>query len=198
VKTSNGKVRDDEDLIHKLRSGNEQAFRWLVETFKNRIYHTVLNIIQNEDEAEDVTQEVFISVHQSINSFRADSTLSTWMYRIAIRKSLDGLRKRKTRQALTKWLPSWIQGDDKYPGVDFYHPGIAIENKEQAAILFNAISRLPERQRIAFTLIKVEKISYRDAEEVMEQSVKAIESLVSRAKENLQSQLKDYYYERDK
>jgi RNA polymerase sigma factor (sigma-70 family) len=82
--------------------------------------------------------------------------------------------------------------------VDFYHPGIAIENKEQAAILFKAISRLPERQRIAFTLIKVEKISYRDAEEVMEQSVKAIESLVSRAKENLQSQLKEYYYERDK
>lgn len=189
---------DDENLIHKLQSGNEQAFRWLVETFKNRIYHTILNIVQNEDEAEDVTQEVFISVHQSINSFRADSTLSTWMYRIAIRKSLDLIRKRKTRQALTKWLPSWIQGDYKYPGVDFYHPGIAIENKEQAAILFKAISRLPERQRIAFTLIKVEKISYRDAEEVMEQSVKAIESLVSRAKENLQSQLKDYYYERDK
>ena len=89
MKTSNKQVWDDENLIHKLQSGNEQAFRWLVETFKNRIYHTILNIVQNEDEAEDVTQEVFISVHQSINSFRADSTLSTWMYRIAIRKSLD-------------------------------------------------------------------------------------------------------------
>lgn len=162
------------------------------------MFHTVLNILQDESEADDTVQDVFIKIYESIHKFREESSLSTWIYRIAVTKALDNLRKRKTRNTLSKWLPWWVPEENKASDVDFYHPGIALENKEKAAALFKAIGLLPERQKIAFTLIKVEKMSYNEAEEIMQQSVKAIESLVSRAKQNLQKQLKEYEHENRK
>jgi len=75
----------------------------------------------------------------------------------------------------------------------FHHPGIAAENKEKAAILFKAIQSLPEKQKLAFTLIKVQGMNYEEACEVMQQNVKAVESLITRAKVNLQKLLEDYY-----
>ena len=75
----------------------------------------------------------------------------------------------------------------------FHHPGIMTENKEKAAVLFKAIESLPEKQKLAFTLIKVQGMSYEEACEVMQQNVKAVESLISRAKMNLQKELEEYY-----
>lgn len=75
----------------------------------------------------------------------------------------------------------------------FHHPGLAAENKEKAAILFNAIQSLPEKQRLAFTLIKVQGMNYEEACAIMQQKVKAVESLITRAKINLQLKLEDFY-----
>jgi RNA polymerase sigma factor (sigma-70 family) len=195
LSTSNNIEQNENGLLEKLRQGDENAFKELVEAYRNRIYHTVLNIVQDEDEADDTVQDVFIKVYESVNDFRGDSSLSTWIYRIAVRKALDTVRRRKTRNGLAKWLPWWMPVENKISGVNFYHPGVALEHKEKASVLFKAISNLPDKQKIAFTLIKVEKMTYQEAEEIMQQSVKAIESLVSRAKQNLQKELKEYYYE---
>ena len=75
----------------------------------------------------------------------------------------------------------------------FFHPGITLDNKEKAAVLFKAIDALPENQKIAFTLVRVQGIKYEEVSEIMKQSIKAIESLVSRAKQNLQKQLENFY-----
>ena len=75
----------------------------------------------------------------------------------------------------------------------FHHPGIVAENKEKAAVLFKAIESLPEKQKLAFTLIKVQGMNYEETCEVMQQNIKAVESLISRAKVNLQKQLENYY-----
>ena len=77
--------------------------------------------------------------------------------------------------------------------MSFHHPGILAENKEKAAVLFRAIDSLPEKQKLAFTLIKVQGLNYEEACAVMQQNIKAIESLISRAKMNLQKQLENYY-----
>ena len=75
----------------------------------------------------------------------------------------------------------------------FHHPGIVAENKEKAAVLFKAIESLPEKQKLAFTLIKVQGMNYEEACQIMQQNIKAVESLISRAKLNLQKLLEDYY-----
>ena len=179
---------DERELIHRLIEKDEPAFKWLVETYRSKVYNTVLNILYDEADADDSAQEVFIQVYESISSFKQQSSLSTWIYRIAVRKALDKLRKRKTRQQLRKILPWWMPEENK-SSATFYHPGVAIENKQKAAVLFKAIDALPEKQKTALTLIKIQGMNYEEASAVMQQSIKAIESLISRAKQNLQKQL---------
>jgi len=98
----------EQELIQQLRQGNEPAFRWLVENYRNRVFHTVLNILQDSKEAEDAAQETFIQVFESVGTFKGESSLSTWIYRIATRKALDKIRRRKTRRKLHKLLPWWM------------------------------------------------------------------------------------------
>jgi len=184
---------DEQELIQRLKQADEPAFRWLVDNYRNRMFHTVLNILQDTREAEDAVQEAFIQVFESIAGFKGESTLSTWIYRIATRKALDRLRRKKTRQKLQQILPWWMPEENKAKSELFYHPGINLENKEKAAVLFQAIRSLPEKQQLAFTLIKVQGMSYEEACSIMEQNIKAVESLISRAKINLQKQLEAYY-----
>lgn len=179
----------DQELILQLRQRQEAAFRLLVETYGGRVYNTVLNILQNPTDAEDAAQEVFISIYQSIDSFREDARLSTWIYRIAVRKAIDKQRRAKTRQRLQAILPWWMPSEGKADKAVFNHPGVVLDNKEQAAMLFKAINGLPEKQKIAFTLVKVQGLPYEEAAGIMQQGIKAIESLVMRAKQNLQQQL---------
>jgi RNA polymerase sigma-70 factor (ECF subfamily) len=80
---------------------------------------------------------------------------------------------------------------------DFFHPGVKMENKENAAVLFKAVNQLPANQKTAFILNKTENLSYREIAEVMESTESAVDALLQRAKKNLQKNLKDYYQKMD-
>ena len=158
------------------------------------VYNTALGIVQNAEDAEDIAQEVFVQVHQSVGTFKGDSKFSTWLYRITITKSLDHERrkKRKKRFAFVKSL----FGEDSEVVInppDFHHPGVVLDKKEDATALFKAIEQLPENQRIAFTLHKVEGLSYQEVSEVMKTTVSSVESLLHRARSNLRKILEQYY-----
>jgi len=181
-------------LIEELRQGEEGAFRQLVDEYQDKIYNTCISFVKNADDADDITQEVFIEVFNSIQKFRADSKLSTWIYRITVNKSLEHLRKmkRKKRSGFLQWLGT--EGTESELQVpDFDHPGVLTENREKARILFNAIEKLPEKQRIAFTLHKMEDLSYEQIADVMQKSLSSVESLMHRAKNNLKKELYAYY-----
>jgi RNA polymerase sigma-70 factor (ECF subfamily) len=122
---------NEQELIQQLKQGHEPAFRWLVESYRNRVFHTALNILQDSGDAEDAAQETFIQVFESVASFKEESSLSTWIYRIAVRKALDKIRRRKTRQRLHTLLPWWMPDETKSRETLFHHPGIAAENKEK-------------------------------------------------------------------
>lgn len=180
---------NDEILILQLKARNEQAFRQLVEDCQDMVYNTVLGIVQDMQEAEDVAQEVFIQVYRSIGDFRGDAKLSTWLYRIAITKALDWQRKKKLRKGIST-LASWIGFGDNLPEqIHFHHPGIQLEHKEKAALLFKAIQALPENQRVCFLLLKTEGLSYQEVADILQISIKAVESLMHRARENLRKRL---------
>lgn len=181
-------------LIEQLKQGDESAFKFIVDTWKDMVYNTALSIVQQTEEAEDVTQEVFVQVYQSVHGFKGDSKFSTWLYRITLSKAMDHERrkKRKKRFGFVKSL----FGDNNEAVVDlpdFHHPGVVLDNKEKSAILFKAVDKLPENQKIAFVLNKVEGLSYQEISEVMETTVSAIESLMHRAKSNLRKELETFY-----
>ncbi|MFT3678274.1 MAG: RNA polymerase sigma factor [Chitinophagaceae bacterium] len=188
---------DERTLVELLKQGDEAAFREMVETWQDMVYNTALGIVQVPSDAEDIAQEVFVQVYQSVSSFKGDSKFSTWLYRITITKSLDHERrkKRKKRFAFVKSL----FGEDSEVLIhppDFNHPGVQLDKKEDAAILFEAIRELPQNQRIAFTLHKVEGLSYQEVSEVMKTSISSVESLMHRAKTNLRKNLENHYKSR--
>lgn len=184
---------DEAQLIVSLKDRSKSAFRELVAAFQDRVYNTCLGLLQNEQDAEECAQDVFIEVYRSVSSFRGDAKLSTWIYRIATTKSLELIRKRKRLKRFA-FLKSLTGSDgEELPVASFEHPGIQLEQKENAQVLFAAIAQLPESQRVAFTLHKVEGLPYQEICEVMDTSLSSVESLMFRAKKNLQKQLKDYY-----
>lgn len=178
------------ELIQGLRSGNEAAFKYLVDTYQDRVFNTAIGIVQNAEDAEDVAQEVFIQVYRSINQFKGESKLSTWLYRIATTRALDLLRSKKSKKRFG--VIQRLFGDGNEPIwelPDFHHPGVALEKKENAAKLFRAINHLPDQQKAAFTLHKLEGLSYQEVSDVLETTVPAVESLMHRAKQNLRKML---------
>lgn len=184
------------ELIQQLKEGRESAFRRLVEAHKDRVYNTCLGFLHNPEDAEDTAQEVFMQVYESIDSFREDASLATWIYRIAVTKSLELLRRRKRTKRYAFFQAMFnidAEPDDVKDDDFFVHPGLALEQKERAEVLMAAVEKLPENQRVAFTLNKFEQLSYKEIAQVMETSLSAVESLLHRAKKNLQDLLFDYY-----
>jgi len=180
------------EIIKKLQQGNEKAFKEMVEDYQKMVVNTCFGMVHNIEDAEDIAQEVFIEVFRSINKFRADSKLSTWLYRMAINRSLNFIRDNKRN----KWFQSFedsVQSKnalhEKLHSKNTDHPEFELENKQRATLLHQAIDSLSENQKVAFTLSKYEELSYQEISGVMELSVSSIESLLHRAKKNLQKKL---------
>ncbi|HBF18523.1 MAG: RNA polymerase subunit sigma-70 [Owenweeksia sp.] len=182
------------ELISLLQQKDEKAFAELFRQYSGLVYNTALGLVQNQQEAEDLVQEVFVSVLQYVSDFRGDSSLKTWIYRLTISSSLDYLRaqKRQKRGSMFSFL-SFRNEESWMHQPDFNHPGVQLENKERASILFKAISQLPENQKVAFTLSKLEDKSYQEIADIMECTVSSVESLLHRARQKLRKLLGKYY-----
>lgn len=186
---------DDQSILELAKRNPDRAFLHLVDNYSGMIYNVCLNLVLHREDAEDITQEVFTAAYTSLGSFEGKSKVSTWLYSIALNKSKEFLRA-KTRQKRsgiqmsldredTKWMPEQI--------VNFEHPGVILENKERAAYFFAALEQLPAAQREAWTLHKLEGLSYAEVAEILETSVPSVESLMFRAKKRLQEILGDYF-----
>ena len=186
--------QSEEALINKLKRGDQSVFTAVVDEYQDMVYNTAIGMLQNAEDADDITQEVFVQVYLSIHTFKGESKFSTWLYRITISKALDHEKKRnrKKRFAFVQSLFGNTQHEAIHP-VEFNHPGIQLEKKENAADLFNALKQLPDKQRIAFTLHKLEGQSQQEIAAIMNLSVCAVESLMSRAKNNLKKILTTHY-----
>lgn len=176
----------EQELIQGLQARNEESFRWLVENHQTPVYNTILGIVQSAEDAEDLAQEVFVQVYRSVGQFKGESKLSTWIYRIATAKALDFLRSRKTKKRFAFLYRLGAPGEVKHVEIpEFHHPGVAAEQKERAVFLFRAIAQLPDNQKTAFVLTRLEQLSYAEVSEVMGISVPAVESLLHRARVSL-------------
>ena len=179
---------DDQQLLQALRQKDEKAFRQLVISYQEMIISTCYGFLHNQQEAEDVAQEVFIQVFRKIDKFRGDAKLSTWMYRIAVNRSLNRVRSAKAKLLLS--LETIFESGAAW---STNSPLASLENTERAGVLQEAVNRLPENQRKAFVLSKYEGLANKKIAEVLEMSLSAVEALLNRAKKNLQHSLVNYY-----
>ncbi len=184
-------MSDHLHIIKQIAQGDKNAFRELYDLFSEKVYNTALSYTQNEYDAEEVTQDVFVSIFKNAHKFRGDASANTWVYRITVNTSLNFLQRKKRRSFLQFTTP-----DKTLP--DFEHPGVLLENKERAKALFAAIESLPDRQKTAFILSFIEELPRKEVAEIMELSLKAVESLLQRAKQNLSKKLEKQYPQRRK
>lgn len=186
----------EQELIQTIQKGNEEAFRKLVEKYQLLVVNTCKSFVHQVPDAEDLAQEVFIEIFHSAHKFRGDSKLSTWIYRIAVNKSLNFVRDNK-RRSLFQTIGNTLFGTIKNVEVPTLaiadRPDLDLENNQRREILYRAIDELPDRQRIAFSLSKFDDLSYREIAEVMQLSISSVESLIYRAKINLQKKLYNCY-----
>jgi len=181
----------DANLIRRLQLQEEGAFKELVEEYQNLIFNTCFGFLHNIEEAEDVAQEVFIQVFKSISKFRGDSKLSTWIYRIAVNRSLNKIRSRKSKFLVA--LDSVFEAN-KNPGTSFPKtPYDSLENKERAQVLHLAIDKLPVNQKKVFILSKYRGLPNKKIAEVLNVSLSSVEALMNRSKKNLRASLANYY-----
>jgi RNA polymerase sigma-70 factor (ECF subfamily) len=174
------------DFVQNLKKGDEEAFRFLVEEKKNSIYNICLGYTRNHEDAEDLAQDVFIEVFRSIEHFKGESDLNTWIYRIAVNKSLQFLRSLRRKRR-------WNQMMSFLSFEDYVNDSEEIKIKERSEILLKAVESLPENQKTVFLLHQTEGLSYQEISEIMDTSLSAIESLMFRAKQNLRTRLSSWY-----
>ena len=174
---------------------NSQKFNSLYNDYRVLVYNVALNYVQNVEDAEEITQDVFVKVYDAIDGFKEDSSIKTWIYRITINQSLDFIKKKNSKKRFFSFGKKSQNEFEYLNSSNFEHPGILLEQQENAEILFATINTLPDNQKTAFILSKVDGLSNPEVGAIMEMSISAVESLIFRAKNNLKEKLSDKFEE---
>jgi len=179
---------------------NISKFEEIVKTHQEKVRNTCFRFVKNVEDADDIAQEVFIQAYESLSHFRNDAELSTWIYRIAVNKSLDFLRWKKRKKRFGQLISIFGFSDDnensEIPIPANENPSKELENNERKKILDWALDQLPENQKAAITLSKYEGFNNKEISEILNLSLSAVESLIHRAKKNLHKQLNNYFEKR--
>jgi len=178
---------NDSKKISRVPASDTNDFRKIFDQYQHLVYNICYRMTGNREDAEDATQDVFLKIHRSINRFRGDAKLSSWIYRIAVNTCLN----RERRKKLASWvsLDFIIQEESESQPLSEETPDRQLENSENERIVQKAFQSLPARQKTALVLHRYENLSYEDIAGVMEISLSAVESLLHRAKENLSQKL---------
>lgn len=181
----------DQELITGIMNNDRTVIQFLVSKYHKQVIKTAFHLLQNMDDAEDLAQDVCVEIIESIATFKGTSSLSTWIYRLTLNKSLNFIRKNKRKQ-LVKQFETFFRKGENHSESSILEPSEhdnTFENNERKQILEKAINSLPENQKTAFILSKYEELSYKEITEIMNLSISSVESLLQRSKQNLQKKL---------
>ncbi|MFH1119599.1 MAG: RNA polymerase sigma factor [Bacteroidota bacterium] len=185
----------DQELLDGIVKGDPFTGRQFADAYQVKVYNICYSFLLNVHDAEDLTQEVFIEAIRNAGKFRGDSKLGTWLYRIAVNRSLNFIRDNRKRR-FWKEIDEFFSFDGSSQHAGNHEPETysdLLEQKEQQRLISEAIASLPEKQRVAFTLNKLEDLPYAEVADVMMTTVSSVESLIHRARMGLQKKLKRYY-----
>ncbi len=185
----------ESEIIKLVLQGDKQKFRMLVEQYQQMVFRTCMGFLHNKDDADDLTQDVFIQAYQSLPRFKGDSAFSTWIYRITVNASLNKIRKSPLKVMFRRFENIAGSRDEKEiytPVPDEEDPENILIRQEQIEWVRRALDRLPEKQRTAIVLSKYDDLSQKEIAGIMKTTEGAVEALLQRAKKNLREKLSAY------
>ena len=176
----------DKEIIELYKAGQrEKAFSEIVESYSERLYWHVRRFLCSHEDTDDLLQEIFIKVWSSLSSFRGESQLYTWIYRIATNESLNFLQKQKIRAAL-RFEDITAKLDDK---ID---EDTGVDGNEAQKALMKAVNRLPSKQKTVFIMRWFDDLSYEDISEILGTSVGALKASYHFAQEKIRAEIEKY------
>lgn len=183
-------MMNDSEVIQSILNGNRDDFRILVEKYQQNVFHIAMGFFHEKEEAEDLTQEIFLNAWKALSRFKGDSSFSTWLHRIAVNACLNNKRK-NTGTILTR-LSSLLGSNSTLQEHITLHeenPEEILIRKETNAWLQKALDSLPENQHTAIVLSKYDNLSQKEIAEILNITEGAVEALLQRAKRNLREKL---------
>ncbi|MDR0971312.1 MAG: RNA polymerase sigma factor [Bacteroidales bacterium] len=177
----------DIELAKKIEDKDPEAFRLFFEENKLKIANLCYGMVHNRDVAEDLVQDIFVEVYCSIKYFKGKSKLSTWLYRIALNKTISYLRKEKVRSFLTPLsnVKTGIASNERQD--------LSIEEEEKIDLLHKIIDTLSSKQKQAITLFIYDELPQKEIAEIMNCSVASVEVLIHRAKKTIKKKAEKIY-----
>jgi RNA polymerase sigma-70 factor, ECF subfamily len=192
---------NDSEIISLILDGNHQVFRLLVEKHQAMVFRTCMGFLHDKDEADDLTQDIFLQAYQSLQGFKREASFSTWIYRIAVNASLNRVRKNKDSpifHRIDSFFHSTKGKEVLLPASDSENPESILIRNEHSKWVQNALDSLPENQRTAIVLSKYDDLSQKEISEIMKTTEGAVEALIQRAKANLRRKLSSSFKEKRK
>lgn len=182
---------EDRELVRLILKGDEDAFSLLVDTYQRRIYAMAYQMTRSEQDALDLSQEIFLRIYRSLGGFRFQSSLSTWIYHLASNLCLDFLRAQRSRPQVQLLSPE----EDGNPAAgdipdDRYDPQRAAEQAELQEALNHAVESLSDAHREIFLLREVEGLGYEEIALRLNLELGTVKSRIARAREQMRAALK--------
>jgi RNA polymerase sigma-70 factor (ECF subfamily) len=181
---------DDLQILKRFNNGDISVFEELVLKYQDRIYNLCRHMLDNAHDAEDAAQGTFIKAYQNLKKFRPESSLYTWLYRIAVNTCLDY----KKRPFFASFFRKSDEGEEfvDEPSSDWPSPERLYESKQIGLALHYSISKLSPKLRTAIVLKEIENLSYEEITDILEVSIGTVKSRISRAREELKKLMKNY------
>ena len=189
----------EEALVRDLQNGNLDAYDKLAEIYQKKIYGLSFHLTRNQMDAQDVTQEVLLTLFRKINMFQGKSAFSSWVYRIAVNASYMKLRSKKKEPnvSIDELMPSFNSAGFQQEKIQDWSENTEslLFTKETRDVINKAVDLLPEKEKVVFLLRDVEGLSSEKAGEVLDLTVPAVKSRLHRARLFLRKKLSAYFEE---
>ncbi|MFO8056393.1 MAG: sigma-70 family RNA polymerase sigma factor [bacterium] len=187
-----GPDRTDEVLVEEVREGRERALEELIERYRSRVYRLAYRFTSEKEDAEEVVQEVFMTLYRKLDRFEGKSSFSTWLYRVTVNASLMKLRGQGQAElvSIDELSEDHFQHDEEGP-----NPDETIMTEEALSRIERAVGRLPDEFKTVVILRDIEGFSNEETAQILDISTAAVKSRVHRGRAYLRKRLKDLYEE---
>jgi RNA polymerase sigma-70 factor (ECF subfamily) len=185
---------NEQILVDRFCGGDHTAFHELVGQYKKKIYYLAYDITGNHQEAEDISQEVFIKMFRSLKKFRRDAKMSSWLYQITVNASIDSLRKKssKLKRSIDEFDQLHIQEGIASSGAHNFDPVISTESSQIQNHISQALQKISPKERTVFVMRHYNDLKLNEIAEILNITVGTVKSLLFRAIKKLRKELSSY------
>jgi RNA polymerase sigma-70 factor (ECF subfamily) len=188
--------QNEQFLVDRVCSGDQAAFHELVGRYKKKIFYLAYDITGDHQEAEDISQEVFMKMYRSLKTFRRDAKMSSWLYQITVNTSIDSLRKKSSKPArsIDEFDPSFVQAELPAGGSGAYalNPVLTTESAQIQEHISEALKKISARERTVFVMRHYNDLKLHEIAEILNITIGTVKSLLFRAIKKLRKELSTY------